>query len=92
MKTFEMTVFGKVFEVQFLPDSHSDFLDADAIVSGSVIKVNETLAPHAVWHAIIHELWHIVFPQDEEKAVNAHAIIFAEALWPNIGLLLKEIV
>ena len=90
-QTFDIVVFGKRITVKYQHPKHEDFTDADAATDGKTINVNRDLSPHARWHAIIHELWHIAFPTKEEGTVCSESTIFAEALWPSVDIILEEL-
>ncbi len=72
-------------EYELVPKDHDDpaLSDCEAMVQDRKIYYDRNLKGREWYHAIMHELWHVVYPEKPEPVVHAEAALMTEALWWN---------
>ena len=82
----EINFFGRVIQIEYLPKDHKEFVDGWAKWddNNDTILLSEGIQDEQQELLILfHEIWHVCFPNDEEKEVDQKALIMFECLWKN---------
>ena len=88
MKDYELNIAGRTIDVRHKPDEELD--NCLAQTDGDIILVSDKLQNRAYWQALLHEMYHILYPEKNHELLTLEAHVLTDTLWFNGMLELPE--